>query len=89
MFVTARLVREEDTVPIAVRKEALQTLDRFGTVVFVQHGDQFEPRPVELGRSDGQNVEVVAGLSSGEKYVAKKSFVLKSELGTAGLSHTH
>jgi cobalt-zinc-cadmium efflux system membrane fusion protein len=42
-----------------------------------------------LGRSDGQNVEVVAGLSSGEKYVAEKSFVLKSELGTAGLSHTH
>ncbi len=89
MFVTARVVRAEDMVPIAIRKEALQTLDRFGTVVFVQDGDQFEPRPVEMGRSDGQNVEVVAGLSPGEKYVAKKSFVLKSQLGTAGLSHTH
>lgn len=89
MFVTVKIVQRDEHVPLAIRKEAVQTMERFGSVVFVQYGDQFEVRPVELGRSDGINVEVLKGLFPGEKYVAAKSFMLKSELSTEGLSHTH
>ncbi|GEM_PF-12749 len=89
MFVSATLVREDDRVPVAVRPEAIQTLDRLGPSVFVRFGDQFEARPVELGRADSQYVEVLEGLAPGEKYASAKSFILKSELGKAGISHTH
>ena len=56
MFVTVKIVRKDEEVPLAVREDAVQTMDRYGSVVFVQYGEQFEVRPVELGRSDGTNV---------------------------------
>ena len=52
-------------------------------------GQQLEARPLELGRSDGRVVEVLSGLSAGERYAAKNSFVIKAELGKAGASHDH
>ncbi len=88
LFVTVELVQEEAEVPVAVSVEAIQTL-RDWSVVFVQIGNQFEARPLELGRNDGQWVEVLAGLSPGDRYAARNSFVLKAELGKAGASHDH
>ncbi len=60
-------MQEERRVPVAVAAEAIQTY-RDWQVVFAQYGDLFEVRPLELGRSDGQRVEVVNGLSPGERY---------------------
>lgn len=88
LFVTVELAQEEIPTQVAVSSEAIQTF-RDWNVVFVQYGDQFEARPLELGRSDGKWVEVLSGLSPGEKYAAKNSFVLKAELGKAGASHDH
>ena len=88
LFVTAELVEHESTVPVAVTAEAILSI-RDWSVVFVSVGDTFEARPLELGRSDGHWIEVIDGLSPGEKYVAKNSFVLKAELGKAGASHGH
>lgn len=88
MFVTAELVADEMQVPIAVSMEAIQTLQDW-TVVFGRYGNYFEARPVELGRSDGSMVEVLKGLSAGEKYAAGNSFAIKAELGKAGAVHDH
>ncbi|MFC1833397.1 efflux RND transporter periplasmic adaptor subunit [Thermodesulfobacteriota bacterium] len=88
LFITAQIIQEELSVPIAVETEAIQSL-RDWSVVFVRYGNQFEARPLVLGRKDKHHVEVIKGLSAGEKYAARNSFLLKSELGTAGLSHTH
>ena len=55
----------------------------------MQYENQFEARPVKLGGSDGQWVEILHGLSSGERYVAHNSFILKAELGKAGATHEH
>ncbi|MFY9269527.1 MAG: efflux RND transporter periplasmic adaptor subunit, partial [Candidatus Manganitrophaceae bacterium] len=88
LFVTVELVREEVPVPVAVSADAIQTY-RDWNVVFVQYGNQFEARPLELGRSDGKWVEVLSGLSPGEKYAAKNSFVLKADLGKSGAAHDH
>ncbi|WP_041354770.1 efflux RND transporter periplasmic adaptor subunit [Nitrosococcus halophilus] len=88
MFITVEVVLEENKVPVAVIAEAVQTYqDR--PVVFVQHGNFFEPRSVVLGRGKGQWVEVRQGLSAGERYVASNSFVLKSELGKSAATHQH
>lgn len=88
LFVAARVVREEKTVPVAVKREGLQKF-RDWDVVFVRVGDLFEARPLELGRTEGEWVEVLAGLSPGEKYASANSFILKADLGKAGASHDH
>lgn len=49
-------------------------------VVFVAVGEgKFEPRRVELGESDGVNVEVVSGLQAGERVVVRANFLVDSE----------
>jgi len=88
LFVTVRLVREATTVPLAVSAEAIQTF-RDWQVVFVRYADAFEARPLELGRSDGQWVEVLKGLSLGEQYAAANSFAVKAEIGKLGATHDH
>lgn len=88
LFVAVRLVHESVTVPIAVPAEALQTF-RDWQVVFIRFGDWFEARPLELGRSDGQWVEVRKGLSPGEQYAATNSFAIKAEIGKLGATHDH
>lgn len=88
MFVNAELVAEEIEVPIAVSVDAIQTL-RDWSVVFGRYDPYFEVRPLELGRSDGEMVEVLKGLARGEQYAGGNSFALKAELGKAGASHDH
>ncbi len=88
LFVTIEIVRGEVEVPVAVSAEAIQTLyDHPG--VFIRYGNLFEFRPLELGHSNGQWVEVLHGISPGEQYAAKNSFILKAELGKAGAVHEH
>jgi len=49
-------------------------------VVFVAQGEgRFQPREVELGDSDGDNIEVVKGLSEGEEVVTRANFLIDSE----------
>ena len=88
LFVTVRLVRERRTVSLAVSADAIQTF-RDWQVVFVKFGDWFEARPLELGRSDGQWVEVVSGLEAGDQYAGANSFAVKAEIGKLGATHDH
>ena len=88
MFVNAEMATEETPVPVAVSVDALQTI-RDWTVVFGRYGEYFEARPLELGRSDGEMIEVIKGLSAGEQYAAGNSFAIKAELGKSGASHDH
>ena len=86
--VTVALTAEEVDVPLAISNDAVQTL-RDWTVVFGRYGQQFEARPLELGRSDGKMTEVLGGLAPGEKYAAKNSYLIKADIGKAGASHDH
>ncbi len=78
----------ESEVPVAVSADAIQTL-RDSSVVFGRYDNAFEARPLKLGRSDGMMVEVLKGLSAGEKYAARNSYVIKADIGKAGASHDH
>jgi cobalt-zinc-cadmium efflux system membrane fusion protein len=88
MFVTARIVTDQVRAPVAVHDGALQRFEG-RDCVFVQEGDAFEPRPVRLGRSDGEWTEILDGLQAGERYVAEGSFIVKSEFLKAEASHDH
>lgn len=87
-FVVGEVILSEALVPLLVRTEALQIVEN-NPVIFVKSEEGFEPRPVQLGRSDGQSTEILAGLVDGETYVTKNSFVLKSELGKEDAEHGH
>ena len=88
LFVTVELVQDEAEVPVAVPVDAVQTY-RDWNVVFGRFSEFFEVRPVKLGRSNSQWVEVIQGLAPGNNYAATNSFILKADLGKAGASHDH
>lgn len=88
LFVSIEVVEAVATVPVTVALEGLQNWRNFDTV-FVQVGDQFEVRPLQLGRRDANRAEVLQGLAPGEQYAAANSFVLKAELGKANATHDH
>lgn len=88
LYVNAEVTLAEGEVPLAVRTEALQSLED-KTVVFVQGEHGFEPRPVRVGRSDGEVSEVLEGLTAGETYAAANSFIIKAELGKGSAEHGH
>jgi cobalt-zinc-cadmium efflux system membrane fusion protein len=79
LFVSVEVRAVDAEVPVAIDTEALQTL---GTqeVVFVRHGEGFTVRPVMTGRSDGRRIEVLQGLTAGDRYAARGSYIIKSEL---------
>lgn len=74
--------------PLAVKTAALQSFRDF-TVVFAQVGDTYEVRMLDLGRSDGDLIEVLGGLDVGERYVAANSFLVKADAMKSGASHDH
>ena len=88
LYVNAELTLAEQPVPIAIKNEAIQTLEG-RSVVFVQNEHGFEARTVGIGRSDSVHSEVVDGLRSGEVYVTRNSFILKAELGKGEAEHGH
>ena len=86
LFVTGRLTLSERKVAVAVKSSALQTIDN-QTVVFVRNGDKFEAREVEIGERDPQLAEVTFGVLEGDKYAARNSFILKSEMGKGAVDN--
>ena len=79
LFVNVEVKASEVQVPLAIDVDAIQTL---GTqqVVFVRTDNAFVAHPVKLGLNDGKRVEVLEGLAAGDRYAAKGSYILKSEL---------
>ena len=74
--------------PVVVVSEAVQSVNE-SLSVFIKVGDQFEVRPVELGRTNGKFTEILRGLQAGETYISKNSFLMKAELGKSEASHDH
>ncbi len=91
MFVSGNVVIAEHDAALVIPLSALQTLEG-KTVVFVRHEDgDFEPQPVQTGRRDFKNVEILQGLKPGQTYVSQNAFSLKAQLqkGEFGEGHHH
>lgn len=87
-WVNAQIKVAEYEVPLAVRREGLQTFRDF-TVVYAQVGDEFEVRMLELGRQSDEWVEILGGLDPGTRYVTRNSYILKADVEKDGASHDH
>jgi len=87
-FVEAEVIVGEHEVPLAVKKEALQTL-RDASVVFAQVGDIYEVRMLQLGRADRDHAEVLEGLEPGAQYVVENSHLIKADIEKSGAAHDH
>ena len=81
LFVKARISAGEIELPLVVPKEGIQRLEN-ENVVFVEAKGGYEPKHVSVGRSDGSNVEILSGLSAGERYAVKGGFELKAIMMT-------
>lgn len=89
-FITARIIVDRFEVPVAVPGTALQMMEG-QNVVFVETEEGFHPRPVTPGRAGRDNIEIIAGLARGERYVSQGGFTLKAEMGkeSFGGGHAH
>lgn len=90
LFITGQVTVKNISVPILAPKTALQTYED-KTIVFIETADGFVPSPVTVGQSDETNVEILSGLSSGQKYATKGAFTLKAQLskGEFEAGHSH
>jgi len=80
MFVNVQLFLPSGDDAIVVPKAALLA-DEGRSFVFVHHhGEYWVRRPVETGRSSGDQVEVTKGLAGGETVVTEGCFLLKSDV---------
>jgi cobalt-zinc-cadmium efflux system membrane fusion protein len=87
MFVTARTL---DTTPaeVLVPGDAVRIIEG-QRIVFVVAGEALVPRAVTLGREGSTQVEVLAGLSPGERVASGNTFLLEAELGKGAAEHDH
>lgn len=85
-FLRAQLLGGKTTDVIAVPASALILLEN-RNVVFVESKDGFAVREVQPGRKAGGRVEILKGLTAGERYASGDVFLLKAELGKGEASH--
>ena len=88
LFITGRVETASVEVDVAIPTTALQQIGEV-PVVFVRDEDDFEPRPLHLGRRGPHFVEVTSGLELGETFVSKGAFTLKAELQRGEISDGH
>jgi len=86
LFVNVSLVQGSKRAAVAVRSDALQTVED-KPVVFVKVAEGFKAQPVVVGASDKSNTEILQGLAAGTTYAATGSFVLKAEQGKGSAEH--
>ena len=86
--VKARITVDQKPASLVVPLSALQTF-RDWDVVFVRVGDTYEARPVELGKRDGTQVEILEGLKAGDQVVVEQSYLVKADIEKSGASHDH
>ena len=87
-YVSAEIRVAEETVPLAVRRSALQSFRDF-TVVYAKFGNEYEVRMLDLGRQAGEWAEVLGGLEPGTIYVTENSYLIKADVEKTGATHDH
>ena len=86
--VKARITVEQQPAARVVPLPALQAMEG-RDVVFVRSGDRYTARPVQLGKRDGRQVEVLDGVEVGEEVVVEQSYLIKADIEKAGAAHEH
>lgn len=85
-IVSARVILAKGQGGLTVPAEAVQTLEG-RSVVFVAEPKGFRAAPVVTGRAAAGSVEILKGLTGGERIAGKGAFRLKAELGKGEAGH--
>ena len=85
-YVTAEIPLNGPPAGILIPKPALQTIDS-EPVVFLREGAKFLARKVKLGREDDERIEVLSGLSAGDRLAVTNTFIIKAELEKGSADH--
>lgn len=80
MFAKITLGTAEERQALAVPADAVQQVDNQALVFVRQSETRFERKNVVVGRRSGDLVEILAGLTEGDRVVGKGSFYLKTAL---------
>lgn len=87
-FAQVNILTEKISAPLVISLDAVQNIEGKETI-FVSIPEGFVAREIELGRRGYDNIEVLKGLTSGERYAATHTFLLKAELGKDSAEHEH
>lgn len=85
-LIEGAVITGEFNVELAVKKSAIQILDN-QSGVFVKNNTEYVFTPLQLGRSDMDYVEVIAGLKPGQLYVTTNSYLLKADIEKSEAEH--
>ena len=70
---------------LLIPSEAVIRTGKRALVMIAHEGGRFEPAEVRTGREAGERIEILAGLSEGEKIVASGQFLIDSEASLSGV----
>jgi Cu(I)/Ag(I) efflux system membrane fusion protein len=84
MFATAHLNGPASDA-LFVPAEAVIRTGKRALVMVAGDGGRYQPVEVQIGHQDGDRLEVLAGLSEGQKVVASGQFLIDSEASLAGI----
>lgn len=84
-FVQGVISLEKSSENPVIDKSAVQFLDEKSVVFVVEGKNKFKPVEIITGDSDQKQIQVLEGISLGDKYVSKGSFELKAKIVTSNL----
>lgn len=88
-FVRAHITPQSEAASatgFVLPEEAVQSVEG-RDVVFVREGHKFTATPVRVGSRSGGQVEILAGVESGQVVAGRNAFLLKAELGKGEAEH--
>lgn len=88
-FVEVYLLGLPKSNTIVIPKTALLDVQGDYFVIANIHDDEYQQKRVTIGNSDGQNVEILGGLSEGEVIVSKGAYLVKQAKAGAEIPHGH
>ena len=95
VLVNVLISEPSEKTALRVQKTAIQSIEGVNSVFIVESKQKgqvhLKAQKVEIGQasSDDEWLEVISGLSAGQKYIAQGSFLLKSELEKDEAGHEH
>jgi membrane fusion protein, heavy metal efflux system len=88
----AEVFLKSSTIPNALTIPVSALMEEQGSFyVYVQlGGESFQKREIKIGASDGENVQVISGVSEGERVVTKGAYQIKLSSASGELpAHGH
>jgi cobalt-zinc-cadmium efflux system membrane fusion protein len=87
-YVTIEVKADKEAAPLVVHKDSVQNIEG-EDCVFVEAENGFEIRPVQTGRCDSKHIEILSGVSKGEKIASTNTFLLKADHLKNEAEHEH